>query len=135
MTTVNPFFYSNAAKDTFYFVTDLPQLGYIHLSQLSIDELKGLAQFFNLMAAKHGNTLTYKLLAITSVGIAAIGAFAMVFTARHDVLFTLSLLTCIAGIGGAFSAFLRYASETTNYNYYTEWKNYTLEMIDLQINN
>jgi hypothetical protein len=138
MTAVNPFIYSDAAKKTFYFVSDLPHLGFIHLSKLSTEELKGLAQFFNLMATKHSTNLLYtKVLGISCLALVVIGTIATSISVGNDDFNAFSAICLSVTIGGLLGTIYFIGKnfyESCWAGHHTQWKNYTLEMIDLKLN-
>lgn len=137
MTAVNPFIYSDAAKKTFYFVSDLPNLGFIHLSKLSPDELKGLAQFFNLMATKHGAPLlSYKLYAIGFLALSVISGVVFAATVANNapIIAIASGGVCILGLIGIIHSLSQHKFELIQQLHHTHWRNYTLDILDLKLN-
>ena len=136
MTAVNPFIYSDAAQKTFSFVSDLPHLGFIHLSKLSTEELKGLAQFFNLMATKHGGSLfTYKLYTISFLALSVIGGvLAIALVEASPILFVVSIAILTIGVIGLVHSLSQHKFELIQQMHHTNWKNYALEILDLKLN-
>jgi len=136
MTAINPFIYSDAAKKTFSFVSDLPHLGFIHLAKLSPDELKGLAQFFNLMATKHGgNLFSYKLYTISFLALSVIGGvLAIALVDVSPIIFVPCFGVLVGGVIGLVYSLSQHKFELNQQMHHTNWKNYTLEILDLKLN-
>ena len=138
MTAVNPFIFSDAATQTYYFITDLPHLGFIHLSKLSIDELKGLAQFFNFMATKHGrNLFSSNLHVIGFLALTIIGGLAFFFSINLELPPIISFSTFVLiGIGlvGFLANAIKHGNNLNAYNRHKNWENYTLEILSLKMN-
>lgn len=133
--TPPPFVFIDPSQHVYHFVTDLPHLGWIHLSKLSPDELKGLAQIFNLMGQKYGLALKpyqYLGLASTAITVSGIGMIYFSSNNRSSPVFPIGIIITV--FGGVMTAVALIAGLyfTNMKGIQNEWETHTLQMLALK---
>lgn len=133
--TPPPFVFVDPSHHIYHFVTDLPHLGWIHLSKLSTDELNGLAQFFNVMGQKYGLSMRqYQYLGLASIALTVSGIGMIYFSSnnRSSPIYPIGILTTI--LGGALTAAALIATLYFNSmkGQQLAWETHTLDMLALK---